>query len=207
MATQIPILFFNEKITFTLRDKIAVRTWLASILKTEGHKLNHINYIFCTDKYLHKINLQYLQHNTYTDIITFNNSNLKGTAEADIFISIQRVKENAKTLQMLEFVQQGKILFVDLPTEAKAVQSSRIGRLLLQEVMLISGLRKALPMTGAQYANLIASYLQTSFGHRGITLYREVPLGIVIVEEIGARIPDARNTAAGPNDMHDRQCA
>ncbi len=100
MATQIPILFFNEKITFTLRDKIAVRTWLASILKTEGHKLNHINYIFCTDKYLHKINLQYLQHNTYTDIITFNNSNLKGTAEADIFISIQRVKENAKTLKI-----------------------------------------------------------------------------------------------------------
>ena len=100
MPAQFPILFFNEQLTFTLRDKSAVRFWLEAIIKTEVHKLNHINYIFCTDKYLHKINLKYLQHNTYTDIITFDNSTTKGTIEADMFISIQRVKENAKALKI-----------------------------------------------------------------------------------------------------------
>lgn len=71
--------------------------------------------------------------------------NLAGSEWAKI-LGVNATKEvEARTLQMIDIIQQGKILFVDLPTEAKAVQSSRIGRLLLQEVMLISGLRKAIP--------------------------------------------------------------
>ena len=77
-----------------------MRTWLNGIIQQEGYKISYLNYIFCNDKYLHKINLQYLQHDFYTDIITFDNSNIKATIESDIFISIQRVKENAKTLKI-----------------------------------------------------------------------------------------------------------
>lgn len=94
------ILFFTEDIKFTLQRKNAIRSWLHDLVQSERYQLNHLNFIFCSDKFLHKINLQYLNHDNYTDIITFDNSNSKGTVEGDIFISIQRVKENAKTLKI-----------------------------------------------------------------------------------------------------------
>ncbi len=58
-------------------------------------ELESLNYIFCSDPYLHQINVQYLDHDTYTDIITFDNAEEENTIESDIFISIDRVKENA----------------------------------------------------------------------------------------------------------------
>ena len=69
------------------------------LLNLEGwqnFKLSEINYIFSSDEYLHKINLQYLDHDTYTDIITFDNSEEEKLIEGDIFVSIDRVKENAR---------------------------------------------------------------------------------------------------------------
>lgn len=92
------ILFFAEKIRFAITKKRLIREWLYYIIESEGYKLSNLNFIFCTDNYLHKLNLQYLNHNTYTDIITFDNSNVEGTVEGDIFISIERVRENAKSL-------------------------------------------------------------------------------------------------------------
>ena len=66
----------------------------------EGLTTGELNFIFCNDQYLLEINQQYLNHNTYTDIITFNHSDDKGTIEGDIFISLDRVAENSSTLDI-----------------------------------------------------------------------------------------------------------
>ena len=86
--------FFNET-PFTLPyKKNELKLWVKEIATSEGKKIGDINYIFCNDEYLHKINVQYLQHDTLTDIITFDYTE-RNTLNADIYISIERVKENA----------------------------------------------------------------------------------------------------------------
>jgi probable rRNA maturation factor len=92
------IIFFNEDIDFKFQHKMLTKRWLKKVAETEGFKVNNLNYIFCTDEYLHKINIEYLAHDTYTDIITFDNSEDEDTIEGDIFVSIERVKENAQEL-------------------------------------------------------------------------------------------------------------
>jgi probable rRNA maturation factor len=91
--------FFEEDIVFTLPQKQKHREWLTDLATTEGFKIKELNYIFCTDEYLHKINVEYLDHDTLTDIITFDNSEIEGKIEGDIFVSIERVRENAETFQ------------------------------------------------------------------------------------------------------------
>ncbi|PWK17845.1 rRNA maturation RNase YbeY [Arcicella aurantiaca] len=92
------IIFFNEDITFKFQGKNLFKAWLKKVAEKEGFKVKNLNYIFCSDEYLHKINVEYLDHDTYTDIITFDNSEDETTIEGDIFISIDRVKENSQTL-------------------------------------------------------------------------------------------------------------
>jgi probable rRNA maturation factor len=87
--------FFEEDISFKLKDKNKVKAWIKSTIETEGYKLNELNYIFCSDQHLLKINQQYLDHDTYTDIITFDNSEKDRVIEGDIFISIDRIRDNA----------------------------------------------------------------------------------------------------------------
>lgn len=87
--------YFQEDIQFKLPQKGKIKKWLKKIAIGEGFLLRDLNFIFCSDEYLYKINLDYLQHRTYTDIITFNNSEKESILEGDIFISIERVKENA----------------------------------------------------------------------------------------------------------------
>ena len=89
--------FFSEEIPFTLNEKLSRKRWLKKIATNEGFKIKELNYIFCSDEYLYQMNKNYLRHETYTDIITFDNSEKKGDIEGDIFISIDRVRENAKT--------------------------------------------------------------------------------------------------------------
>ncbi|WP_207533494.1 rRNA maturation RNase YbeY [Desertivirga arenae] len=93
MAT---INFFQEEITFILKDKIKLREWIKQTILKEGCKLNELNFIFCNDTYLLNINREYLNHDTYTDIITFDNSDEEGVITGDIFISYERVCENAE---------------------------------------------------------------------------------------------------------------
>ncbi|WP_373521232.1 rRNA maturation RNase YbeY [Aquiflexum sp.] len=93
------IQFFEEGIKFSLKEKIKHKRWLKTIAENEGFKILELNYIFCTDEYLYQINLDYLNHNTFTDIITFDNSEIKGHIEGDIFISIERVRENADKIK------------------------------------------------------------------------------------------------------------
>lgn len=89
------IQFFEEDIAYKLKDKTKVRRWITDTIVAEGFQLQELTFIFCSDEYLLQINKQYLDHDTYTDIITFDNSDIKGLITGDIFISIPRIKENA----------------------------------------------------------------------------------------------------------------
>lgn len=89
------ISFFEEDIQYNLKEKLKVKQWIKDTIVAEGYKLNELTYIFCSDAYLLQINRQYLDHDTYTDIITFDNSSEKGIITGDIFISIDRIRENA----------------------------------------------------------------------------------------------------------------
>ena len=89
--------FFLEEIQFTLKEKLNRKRWLKKIATDAGFKIKELNYVFCSDEYLYQMNREYLKHDTYTDIITFDNSEKKDDIEADIFVSIDRVRENAKT--------------------------------------------------------------------------------------------------------------
>ena len=95
MPLNTPILFHKEDIQFRLTQAKLLKSSIHKIARKEGFTIKCINYIFCSDSYLKKINKEYLNHNYFTDIITFDNSEEKGIIEADIFISIDRVKENA----------------------------------------------------------------------------------------------------------------
>lgn len=96
------ISFFEEDITFKLKNKALVRQWIVNTIINEGFKLKELNYIFCSDAYLLQINQQYLNHDTYTDIITFDNSEEEGKIISDIFISIERISENARKFNVSE---------------------------------------------------------------------------------------------------------
>ncbi len=94
--------FYEEPIKFQLVGSELFEQWLTQVISKEkpDYILNEINYIFCDDAYLIEINKQYLDHDTYTDIITFDSSEKEGQIESDIFISIERVEENAKELKI-----------------------------------------------------------------------------------------------------------
>ncbi|MBN2745312.1 MAG: rRNA maturation RNase YbeY [Bacteroidales bacterium] len=87
--------FYYEDTDFEILNSIFVQKWLFDVLESKSYQPSKINYIFCSDVYLLKINLQFLNHDYYTDIITFPySSNPKGLV-SDIFVSIDRVRENA----------------------------------------------------------------------------------------------------------------
>ncbi|TAH03950.1 MAG: rRNA maturation RNase YbeY [Sphingobacteriales bacterium] len=96
---KLPINFFQEEIKYELKNKNIVRKWLNDTIIAENHELETLNFIFCSDDYLLTINLEYLNHDTLTDIITFDNSNNISTITGDIYISLDRVKENSKTFK------------------------------------------------------------------------------------------------------------
>jgi rRNA maturation RNase YbeY len=89
--------FFTEDTNYILRNKLQLKRWIKDTIKAEGYRLNELNYILCSDSYLLQINQQYLNHDTYTDIVTFDNSEKHGTITGDIFISVERTRENALT--------------------------------------------------------------------------------------------------------------
>ncbi|MDD3875238.1 MAG: rRNA maturation RNase YbeY [Bacteroidales bacterium] len=93
--------FFSEDIAFTLKKKKIIRDWINSVISSENKKLGNINFIFCSDSYLHNINTTYLNHDSLTDIITFQyNDPDDSTLSGDIFISIDRVGENANQFKL-----------------------------------------------------------------------------------------------------------
>jgi probable rRNA maturation factor len=99
---QSSITFHKQSTSFILPQKTLVRQWLHKAAKKEGYKIYQLNYIFCSDQELLEINRNYLQHDTLTDIITFGLSEKNEPIEGDIFISIERVSENAKKFRELK---------------------------------------------------------------------------------------------------------
>ena len=89
------ISFSNDNITFNLKRKSELKSWIRSVIEKEKYALGNLSYTFVSDESLLKINIDYLKHNTYTDIITFNYNEDKKVS-GEIFISVDRVKENAK---------------------------------------------------------------------------------------------------------------
>lgn len=91
--------FFTEDVEFKIKHKAIIRQWIEDIIKSDNQKLEEINYIFCSDEYLLNVNREYLDHDYYTDIITFDNR--EDNSEpilSDIFISIDRIEDNAQTV-------------------------------------------------------------------------------------------------------------
>lgn len=92
------ILFHQEDTSFQLQDEAKYVDWIQLVIQHESAQLTQLNYIFCSDPALLKINLEYLDHDTYTDIITFPYAS-PPSIEGDIFISVDRVKDNAIQFQ------------------------------------------------------------------------------------------------------------
>lgn len=90
--------FFAQDLEFKMPHPRKTKAWIKEVIRRENKTLTNLNYIFCSDAYLLAINKQYLNHQTLTDIITFDNSEGDGNIEGDIFISIDRVHENASRL-------------------------------------------------------------------------------------------------------------
>jgi rRNA maturation RNase YbeY len=93
-SSQSKVCFFFNGVKVSLTNRSQLKKYVKSIFKKEGKKLEYVNYIFCTDKALLEINRQFLLHDFYTDIITFNLSE-SNAIQAEIYISVERVKENA----------------------------------------------------------------------------------------------------------------
>ena len=85
---------FNYETDFVLDNGDALAIWITNVIESENKKEGEINYIFCDDEYLHKINLEHLGHDTLTDIISFDYT-MGNELSGDIFVSIERVKDNA----------------------------------------------------------------------------------------------------------------
>lgn len=92
-----PIEFFSADIEFELDDSVQIANWLQRLVKAENCGIDKLQYVFSSDDYILDINKQYLNHDYYTDIITFPLNASKAAIQSDIYISIDRVRDNAKT--------------------------------------------------------------------------------------------------------------
>jgi len=91
------ISFNKADATATLTNRVALKSFIEKRVKKEGLAIESLNYVFCSDKYLLQINKQFLNHNYYTDIISFDLSEEPGKLIGEVYISVDRVKDNAKT--------------------------------------------------------------------------------------------------------------
>lgn len=89
------ISFYSEDTKYVLKSKTIIREWIKATIIAEGYGLSELNFILCSDEYLLRINQDFLQHDDFTDVITFDHSEELKMIAGDIFISIDRIKENA----------------------------------------------------------------------------------------------------------------
>lgn len=132
--------FFWEDISSNLKQKIRLRNWITNTIKEENKRLGELTFIFCSDAYLLSINQEYLNHNTYTDIITFNNSE-DDRITGDIFISLERVHENALRFKVSQQDELHRVMihgtlhllgYTDKGKDAKALMTSKENYYLLK---------------------------------------------------------------------------
>ena len=98
------MILFHYETDFFLENEDTYQSWIETVILSEQKIVGEINYIFCDDDYLHDINVKYLNHNTLTDVISFDYSEFD-TISGDIFISIDRVRENAQNFN-IDFSQE-----------------------------------------------------------------------------------------------------
>lgn len=101
---------FNYELEFALKDEVKLSRWISDVINAEGFVEGELNYIFCDDKSLHKINMDYLKHDTLTDIISFDYT-VGNHIHGDIYISIDRVSYNAKKYGV-DFLEELKRVMV-----------------------------------------------------------------------------------------------
>ena len=92
--------FYFEKVGLTLKERGKLKCFINSLIAKEKKNLNNLNYIFCNDNALLEINRKYLNHNFYTDVISFDLSSSRKEILADIYISVDRIRENAKSFKI-----------------------------------------------------------------------------------------------------------
>lgn len=128
------ISFFNEDVDYKIKDKQKLRQWIASTVANEGGRVGELNFIFCSDAYLLEINKKYLNHDTYTDIVTFDSSEKDGVIAGDVFISIDRTAENASKFDVSEQDELHRVIihgvlhlcgYLDKKKEDKALMTEK----------------------------------------------------------------------------------
>ena len=103
---------FHELTPLKLKDRRRLKLFISSLFLNEGKQLAEMNIVFCTDEYLLKINTQYLQHDFYTDIITFDLSDTKtDPVTAELYISIDRIKDNVSALKTTSYQELHRVIF------------------------------------------------------------------------------------------------
>jgi probable rRNA maturation factor len=100
MDNEHKIYFFLEEVKHNLRHKRKIREWITKAVENEGYTLGTLNYILTTDNILVQLNKEYLRHFTLTDIITFDLTEHEGEITADVYISLDRAKENAREFKV-----------------------------------------------------------------------------------------------------------
>lgn len=103
--------YFFFQVPISLQDRVKLKKFIESIFKKEKKKIQSLNYVFCTDEELLKINRQYLNHDFYTDIISFELSKKDEPAEGDIYISIDRIRDNALSLGEPLYKELHRVIF------------------------------------------------------------------------------------------------
>jgi probable rRNA maturation factor len=107
----IPIIRFNFPAPITIGSRTRLKKFLISIIKKEGKRLAELQYVFCSDDYLLAINHQYLGHDDYTDIITFDLAEKGKPINAEIYISVDRVKDNARQFNSTLKAELQRVMF------------------------------------------------------------------------------------------------
>ena len=105
------IRFHYTDVRFSFSGRTAAKENIVQLIQSEGKSIEHINYIFCSDAYLLELNKGYLKHNTLTDIITFHYHAEGAPVHSDIYISIERVKENAQSFGVSFRHELHRVLF------------------------------------------------------------------------------------------------
>jgi len=111
MGQMSPIHFYFENVDLNLRNRKKLKAFINRLIIKEKRQLAGLSYIFSSDKALFEINRKYLKHNFYTDVITFNLSTSSKEILADIYISADRVKENAQTLKLSFKEELHRVMF------------------------------------------------------------------------------------------------
>lgn len=107
-----PVVLFSYADTQLLyHKKTALKNFVKHLFSLENKHLNHIQYVFCTDEYLLSVNQQFLQHNYYTDIITFDLSDTPDFINAEVYISVDRIKENAQVHKVTFEAELARVVF------------------------------------------------------------------------------------------------